>query len=268
MPTIETLFLRVVGLIFLAGCAVAPPAPKTGPLTVFAAASLTDTFTEIGAAFETEHPDVTVTFNFAGSQQLAQQLVQGAPGDLFASANSRQMAVVVENGRIAAGAPQTFSSNQLVVIFPADNPGQIGQLSDLARPGLKLILATAEVPVGAYSLAFLQKASQAKALGVDFGTAVMDNVVSYEQNVRAVFSKVALGEADGGIVYASDVVSMADGRVGYIPIPLQWNVAADYPIAPLNDSPHPQQARQFIDFILSDSGQEILQKYGFLPPTS
>jgi molybdate transport system substrate-binding protein len=253
-------------MILLVGCTASPSVTTADTITVFAAASLTDAFNEIGATFEAAHPDVTVTFNFAGSQQLAQQLVQGAPGDLFASANPRQMAVVVENGRIAADAPQSFTSNQLVVIFPADNPGQIKQLADLARPGLKLILAAKAVPVGAYSLAFLQRASQEDALGSDFATAVTNNVVSYEQNVRAVFSKVALGEADGGIVYTSDVVSMADSRVEQLAIPPEWNIAAEYPIAPLNDTPHPEQARQFIDFVLSNPGQQILQKYGFLSP--
>lgn len=259
-------FVRFVVFVFLTGCAAtAPAASPADTLTIFAAASLTDAFTEMGAAFEAAHPGTAVTFNFAGSQQLAQQLVQGAPGDLFASASPKQMAMVVENGRIAAVTPQPFASNQLVVIFPADNPGQINQLADLAQPDLTLILAAAEVPVGAYSLAFLERASQEDALGAGFATAVINNVVSYEQNVRVVFSKVALGEADAGLVYASDVISMNDNRVKQLPIPPEWNIAAQYPIAPLNDTPHPQQAQQFIDFILSTDGQQILQKYGFLP---
>ncbi len=258
----HSLIIFLAAFLILTGCA-APTETNAAPLTVFAAASLTDAFTEIGTQFEVAHPGMRITFNFAGSQQLAQQLAQGAPGDVFASANPKQMTAVTENGRISPTAAQPFVHNQLVVIFPADNPGQIASLTDLTRPGIKLILATAEVPVGAYSLAFLGAASGEDGLGEGFETAVLANVVSYEQNVRAVFSKVALGEADGGIVYASDVVSMEDGRVGQLAIPSEWNVTADYLIAPLNDSPHPDLAQQFVDFVLSQTGQQILQKYGF-----
>jgi molybdate transport system substrate-binding protein len=170
---------------------------------------------------------------------------------------------VVENGRIAAGAPQPFAHNELVVIFPQDNPGNITGLADLTKPGLKIILATAEVPVGAYSLQFLQAASGADGLGDGFETAVLANVVSYEQNVRAVLSKVALGEADAGIVYSSDLAGSAQSEMGRVAIPARWNVVAEYPIAPLADSMQLDYAQDFIDFVLSPVGQQILGKYGF-----
>ncbi len=253
------------GMLFLLfGCSMpAQIEDKPNVLTVFAAASLTDAFTEMGSQFEAVHPDVQVVFNFAGSQQLAQQLVQGAPGDVFASANEQQMAHVVENGRIAADAPQPFAYNELVVVYPADNPGNIAGLVDLAVPGLKIILATVEVPVGAYSLQFLQSASREDGLGVGFETAVLANVVSYEQNVRAVLSKVALGEADAGIVYSSDLVGTVQTEMGQVAIPARWNVVAEYPIAALADSRQPDYAQDFIDFVLSPVGQQILDKYGF-----
>ena len=251
-------------IFFLFGCTTTSPVGgDSSPLTVFAAASLTDAFTEIGAEFEALYPDVQVVFNFAGSQQLAQQLVQGAPGDVFASANEQQMAHVVENGRIHATSPQPFAHNELIVIFPVDNPGNINELADLTTPGLKIILATAEVPVGAYSLQFLRTASVDGALGGGFETAVLANVVSYEQNVRAVLSKVALGEADAGIVYRSDGVGGVQSAIGQVVIPAEWNIVAEYPLAPLADSKHLNLAQDFIDFVLSPAGQQILEKYGF-----
>lgn len=262
--------MRPIGLVLLgvfmllSGCAMfTQNEDESSIVTVFAAASLTDAFLEIGTQFEGTYPDVQLVFNFAGSQQLAQQLAQGAPGDVFASANEKQMANVVENGRILTAAPQPFTHNELVVVFPQDNPGDIQTLADLTNPGLKIILATAEVPVGAYSLQFLQAASVADGLGAGFETAVLANVVSYEQNVRVVLSKVALGEADAGVVYSSDVVGSVQSKVGQLEIPEQWNVVATYPIAPLADSSQPERAQAFVDFVVSAEGQQILEKHGF-----
>ena len=267
----------LIGLLLMLGCGrptgaisnqVATTANTAGAsvtLTVFAAASLTNAFAEIGRDFEASHPGVRVTFNFAGSQQLAQQLAQGAPGDVFASANQQQMNAAVDSGRIATDTVQTFVQNRLVVIFPEDNPADIGQLQDLTKPGLKLILAAAEVPVGQYSLDFLDKAGQDTAFGIDFKENVLANVVSYEENVRSVFTKVALGEADAGIVYSSDVVGAGSGRVGKLNIPDPLNTVAGYPIAAIDDSNQPDLVHAFIAFVLSPAGQQILSDYGFIP---
>jgi len=234
-------------------------------LTVFAAASLTDAFTEIGREFEAAHPGVRVTFNFAGSQQLAQQLAQGAPGDVFASANQQQMEAAVDSERIAAGAVQTFVQNRLVVIFPADNPAGISRLQDLANPGLKVLLAAAVVPVGQYSLDFLDKAGQETAFGPEFKEHVLANVVSYEENVRSVLTKVALGEADAGIVYASDVAGSGRDRVAKLAIPDTLNTVASYPIAAIDDSNQPELAQAFVAFVLLPAGQQTLSDHGFVP---
>ena len=251
-------------LFLLFGCTMPAQIEDNGStITIFAAASLTDAFTEMGTQFEAANPNVQVVFNFAGSQQLAQQLAQGAPGDVFASANEQQMNNVVENGRIHSASPQPFAHNELVVIYPQENPGNMTAVADLAIPGLKIILATAEVPVGAYSLEFLRAASVEAAWGDGFETAVLANVVSYEQNVRAVFSKVALGEADAGIVYGSDLDTETAAQIGALPIPPEWNVSAAYPIAPLADSRQPEMAQAFIDFVLSQEGQQILEMYDF-----
>lgn len=250
----------------LIGCAPRTAAPASQTLTVMAAASLTESFTELGQQFESQHAGVTVQFNFAGSQQLVQQLSEGAPADVFASANAKQMTAAVDAGRVDAAAPRAFVSNRLVVILPSANPGGINTLQDLAKPGLKLVLAAKEVPVGEYSLDFLDKAAQDPAFGSDFPDAVLANVVSYEENVRSVLSKVALGEADAGIVYSSDVTVEASSQVKRIDIPDSLNVIASYPIAVIKDSAHAEMAQEFVGFVCSAEGQAVLQKYGFLPP--
>jgi molybdate transport system substrate-binding protein len=253
----------IAALLMLTSCGANTP---TGTLTVFAAASLREAFTEIARAFEAATPGRTVTLNFAGSQQLAEQIAAGAPADVFASANDRQMTRVRDSGRIKADAPQTFARNRLVVIFPAANPGRVTTLTDLTRPGLKLVFADARVPVGEYSLTFLAKASADLTYGPAYSEAVRANVVSYEEDVRAVFAKVALGEADAGIVYSSDAQTDRAAQVGTLEIPDALNTIAGYPIAVLEDSPNRAAADAFVAFVLSPAGQAILAKYGFVSP--
>ena len=241
----------------------APTQPRN--LTVLAAASLTEPFTELGKQFETQHPDSKVEFSFAGSQQLAQQLAEGAPADVFASANQKQMTAAVDSGRVEENSIESFAQNRLVVIYPQGNPAGLEVLEDLAGPGLKLVLAAKEVPVGQYSLDFLEKAGQVPLFGPSFPQSVLKNVVSYEENVRSVLNKVALGEADAGIVYSSDVSGEAASKVGQLNIPDELNVIASYPIAVIKDSQHTPQAQAFVALVLSPTGQEILAKHGFLP---
>ena len=202
-------------------------APESRTLTVLAAASLTEAFTELGETFEAQNPGVTVSFSFAGSQQLAQQLDQGTPADVFASASKKYMDAAVTSGRVAQTAPQIFVTNRLVVIFPKDNPAGLMELKDIAKAGLKLDLADVSVPVGQYSLDFLDKASQDETFGVAFKDDVLKNVVSYENNVKAVVTKVALGEADAGIVYVSDITANVVDRVGRLDIPDALNTLAN-----------------------------------------
>ncbi len=241
-----------------------PGALEPAEVTVFAAASLTDAFTEIGQNFSAQYPGVNIVYNFAGSQQLAQQLGQGAPADVFASANARQMEVSIEAGRVVSGTQQVFVRNRLVVIYPADNPAGLTQLADLTKPGLKLILAAAEVPVGQYSLDFMDKATQDPTFGPGYKDAVLQNVVSYEDNVRSVLAKISLGEGDAGIVYTSDISGAERDQVGQIDIPDELNTIATYPIAVISDAVHPTHAQAFIDYVLSPAGQAVLTKYGFI----
>jgi molybdate transport system substrate-binding protein len=244
-----------------ASIATQPPAIT---LNIFAAASLTDAFEEIGKAFEADHPGVTVSNNYAGSQQLAQQINQGAPADVFASANTVQMTTVITTGQVISGRQQTFARNRLVVVVPQANPGKIAQLQDLANPGLTLVLADKVVPVGNYALTFLDKASKDPAFGAGYKANVLKNVVSYENDVKAVLAKVQLGEADAGIVYTTDAASAGTAKVSQLAIPDSLNVIAVYPIAPVKSSPNPETAQAYIDFVLSPSGQAILAKYGFI----
>lgn len=234
-------------------------------LVVFSAASLSDAFTEIGGQFDAANPGVTMLFNFAGSNQLVTQINEGAPVDVFASANLVQMDIVIEGGRVNAGAPVVFVTNRLVVVIPADNPGAIRRLQDLATPNTLIVLAAEEVPVGRYSLEFLDKASADPAFGSSYRDAVLANVASYEENVRSVLNKVSLGEADAGIVYTSDLVGVEG--VSSLEIPDALNLLAEYPIAALNDSANASVAAAFIDYVLSGDGQAVLSNYGFEPAT-
>src|SRR5262249_22351860 len=233
-------------LLALAACASAPTAPaatsspagQATELQVFAAASLSEAFGEIGKAFEAANPGTKVTFNFAGSNQLAQQIGQGAPADVFASANKAQMDNVIKSGQVVGGTEHTFVHNRLVVIFPKANPAKLMSLKDLANPGLKLVLADKAVPVGQYALDFLGKASKLPEYTEAYSPTVIKNVVSYEENVKAVLSKVTLGEADAGIVYVTDIPLESAGEVGKLDIPDNLNTIASYPIAAIERSKH------------------------------
>jgi molybdate transport system substrate-binding protein len=268
--------LAIILVLLLAGCtqqrsptqvteAPIPTSPEPIDLNVFAAASLTEPFGELAKTFEAAHPRVRVVLNFANSQQLAQQINEGAPADVFASANKKQMGVTIDAGSVISGTQQTFAKNRLVVIYPKDNPAEIKELKDLARPGLKLVLAAQEVPVGQYALDFLDKAAADPAFGATFKDDVLKNVVSYEANVKSVLTKVVLGEADAGIVYLSDVSGADADKVSQIEIPDALNVIAVYPIAPVKESKNAELAQAFIELVLSPEGQDVLAKYNFIP---
>lgn len=258
------LSLGLVFILLVAGCTAISQAQRPVTLRVFAAASLSAAFTDLSAVFEAAHPGVTVEFNFAGSQQLAQQLAQGAPADVFASANQRQLEAIVGTGRAQAADGQVFAHNRLIVIYSTDSSRPLSTLTDLAQPGLRVVLAAAEVPVGQYAREFLDKAS-AGELGSDYAAMVLANVVSYEENVKAVFTKVALGEADAGIVYTSDATGADAERVEELAIPDAFNVIATYPLVALTDADQPGLAAEFVAFVLSPEGQAVLQQHGLLP---
>lgn len=233
------------------GGGVAPSA-ATGEVTVFAAASLTEVFDEIGRAVEAAYPGLTVTFNFAGSQQLATQIAEGAPADVFASADQAQMEAVVASGGVTDD-PLVFARNRMEIAVEPGNPSSIRTLDDLARDDVTVVLAADQVPAGRYARDLLERA----------GVAV--SPVSLEADVRGVLTKVALGEADAGIVYASDIVAAGD-RVDGIAVAEARRVTATYPIAVVAGAPNPDGARLFVDAVRSDAGQASLSRYGFTVP--
>lgn len=255
IKAITTLIIGIILACLLTTCAAAPP-----PLTIFAAASLTEAFTDLAEAFETAHPDSTVHLNFAGSQTLRLQLEAGAQADLFVSANQGHMTALHAQGLV--NQPTVVAQNRLAVIVPADNPAQVTRLAELAHPNLKLILAAEAVPIGEYSRQLLRNLNQAPTVSPNFANTVLQNLVSEEDNVKGVLSKVSLGEADVGIVYQSDVRAAA---VQSIAVPTELNVTANYFMAVLANSSQKNQAKQVMTFILSPEGQTLLRKHDFQP---
>jgi molybdate transport system substrate-binding protein len=244
-----------------------PAEPAPSVVNVFAAASLTEAFGEIGRTFEQGHPELMVQFNFAGSQQLALQMEQGAPADVFASADQRWMDFVKNKDLIEGEAP-VFARNRLVVIVPKTNPARIQRLPDLVRRGTKIVLSAEAVPVGRYSREALAKLATAEGYPAGYDRRVLANVVSQEENVKSVVAKVQLGEADAGMVYRSDVTPAVARYVRVFEIPDESNVIAEYPIAVVKSSRHPEAAQAFVDLVRSDEGQRILRQHGLLPPTA
>jgi molybdate transport system substrate-binding protein len=232
-------------------------------LTVFAAASLTDAFTEIGRAFDNKTGGKT-TFQFAGSQALRTQLENGAKADVYASANATQFDPLLKTGLVSSG--NVFARNRLVVIVPKKGAGNVKTLADLGKPGVKLVLADKTVPVGQYARAVFDAISKAGVYGEDYTARVLKNIVSEEPNVRQVALKVQLGEADAGVVYTTDVTANLAPSVIQIAIPARFNQIASYPIGTLKDSTNPDTAKAFVEFVLSSDGRAILGKWGFLSP--
>jgi molybdate transport system substrate-binding protein len=251
----------VVLLTLIAAAFIRTPQARSqdNTLTVFAASSLTNAFTDLGAQFEAANPGRKVVFNFGASSQLRTQLDQGAPADVFASADYAQMEPLVKSKRV--GAPQTIARNRLTIVIPARNPGKVRSAQDLARKGLRFVTTAENVPIGRYTQEVLQKLSGTRFFNPGFAEKVNANVVSRESNVRSVLAKVELGEADAAIVYASD--ARMSRKVRTVEIPRQANVTALYPIAVVLDSAHPKEAERFYKLVLSHKGSRTLRSYGF-----
>jgi molybdate transport system substrate-binding protein len=250
-----------VGLA-LTGLALPAGADPARELQVFAAASLRESFTALAATFERSHPGVKVRLNLAGSQELRTQIEQGARADLFASADWRQMDLLFESDAIS-GQPVDFTSNSLVVVVSSGLDSSI-TLADLAAPGVRVLIAQPSVPAGAYTRSVLANLQADPSLAPDYAQRVLANVVSEETNVRSVVQKVALGEADAGIVYRTDAQPPdVASKVRVLPIPESRNVIASYPIAMMRDSTRHGLAQKFIAFLISERGQTILEKHGF-----
>lgn len=249
-------------LAYLTAGAMAPacgsgPAPDSSStasqtLTVFAASSLRDAFTAIGEAFTAANPNVTIAFNFAASSELVTQVINGAPADIIATADTSTMARVTASDNLRTD-PVVFTTNRAMIIVGAGNPQNITEVSDLSDPDLVVIACAPEVPCGTYARTVLDSAG----VSVTFK--------SLEENVTSVVSKVTLGEADAGIVYVTDVLGAGTGIEG-VEIPADINVEADYPVAITAGAVDPGTARAFVDFLLSIDGRSILESFGFVSP--
>lgn len=235
-----------------AAATIEPGGDASGGITVFAAASLTDAYTEIGDAFMAENPDASVAFNVGSSSDLVAQILEGAPADVYASADQANMTKLTDAGA-NAGEPQVFATNSLAIVVEAGNPLGIVDLADLEDPDLITVTCDPEVPIGAYSEEVFANAG------------VTVSVDSFEEDVRAVLNKVVLGEADVGVVYSTDVISAGDTATG-VEIPDDLNVTPEYPLATTADAPNPDGAAAFSEFVLSDAGQDVLEEYGFSGP--
>jgi molybdate transport system substrate-binding protein len=248
---------RFWAALSLALLAALPASAET--VHVFAAASLTESFKEIAGIYEKAHPGDKVELNFAGSQVLRTQIEQGAPADVFASADFAQIVPLKKQGLVAT--PRVFAHNRLVVVTPSSR-NKVKRLGDAARPGVKVVVAGTTVPVGRYTTQAITKMNSSGLFGDDFQTRLRANVVSQETNVRAVLSKIALGEADAGFVYITDAIRVS-GKVKRIGIPNRMNVIATYPISTVTRSDAKREASEFVQMVLSSQGQAILQKHGF-----
>ena len=294
--------LGMMLLATLAGCSSGGSDPNEKFLVVFAAASLAEAFGEIAGAFERDHSGINISLNLAGSQRLRTQLEHGASADVFASADHIQMDRLMASG-LLLGQPVPFTTNRLVVIIPKSTdslnvaedksvlvagrpapeasgetpslakpegtnnaPGPVLNLEDMAKEGVKLVVALPEVPAGTYARTVLANIGADPASGPEYAERVLANVVSMEPNVRSVTQKVALGEADAGIVYWSDAqLERLAGKIRVLTIPERSNVVAGYPVARLRDSAEPELAEAFIHFLRSPQGQDILFEHGFGP---
>jgi molybdate transport system substrate-binding protein len=254
------LAVAAAATLAVAGCGADPagagsgggsPGAPSGTVTVFAAASLTESFRTLGTQFEAAHPGVTVRFNFGASSALAESIKQGAPADVFASASATTMDGVVTAGDAAEA--RTFARNVMQIAVPPANPGRVASLSDLARPGLKVALCQEQVPCGATAQQVFAKAE------------ITVTPVTLGADVKAVLTAVRLGEVDAGVVYKTDVLAAGTTATG-IEIPADQNASTSYPIATLVQAPNAVAARAFVEYVRSAEGAAVLTEAGFAGP--
>jgi molybdate transport system substrate-binding protein len=250
---VKTLAATVFAIaVLISGCSASPPETPPAELTVFAAASLKQTFTDLGATFEKDHPGTKVTFNFAGSSDLVAQLTQGAPADVFASADSKNMTKATEAG-VLSGAPVNFATNTLTIITQPGNPKGIATFADLAKPDTQVVVCAPQVPCGSAA----EKVE--KATGVELSP------VSEESAVTDVLGKITSGQADAGLVYVTDATGAGD-TVTAIGFPESGDAVNTYPIAVLKDAANAEAAQRFVDLVTGPAGQKVLAAAGFAAP--
>lgn len=247
--------VALASVVVLAGCAASAPVgvgdELSGTVTVLAAASLRDVFDDLADRFRSDHPDVEIVLGYGGSSGLAEQIISGAPADVFAAANPATMSTVSDAG--LAVEPVVFATNTLQIAVPRGNPGNVAGIADLARPELAIALCDPTVPCGAAAVEVLDRAG------------VTASVDTLEEDVRAALTKVALGEVDAALVYRTDVIA-AGGEVEAVEVPEASEVVNVYAISPLTEARNPEAARAFLDLVLSATGRTVLERAGFGAP--
>jgi molybdate transport system substrate-binding protein len=260
----RSLFSLMLAAALASAGLASPASAQQDKITVFAAASLTEAYNAAGPAF-TKKTGIAVTFNYGGSDTLATQIKQGVPVDVFASANDAQMKAVSDAG-LVAGTPKAFAKNRLVLISSKGAALKFASPADLAKPGAKVVLAAATVPVGGYARATFAKLNGTTGYPADFPASVEKNVVSNELDVKAVVTKISLGEGDAGVVYSTDVTASVAPKLNVLPFPSAVAPDIEYPIAALKNAPNAKGAQAFVDYIISPEGQAFLKVRGFIAP--
>jgi len=255
---------KILIMLVLLACLSPALAEEGERLTVFCGAGLTGALSEIGGIYENA-TNISVEFNFDGVPALRSQIEQGAYADILVSANLKHMNALKSEGFINNSTVEVFARNKVAIIVPNDNPASITGLKDLASPGVKILMGTKDLPAGDYALQVLDKLAADPEYGPAYRESVLSNVVSQETTVNRIVSKIALGEADAGFAFISDVSPQMVGKVTRILIPEKYNVVGDFPVAVLSQSKYPVEAQAFLDMIMSTEGQSILGKYGFIP---
>ena len=255
--------MGVAAVALVAAC-TAGPATQATDLTIFAAVSLKGALDKAKPAYETSHPGLTLTVSTDSSSALEVQIEQGAPADVFLSADEANPRKLVSGG-FASGDPVAFAGNELTIIVPADNPAGLNSPADLARSGLKVIAAGDAVPITTYATELVDNLASDPGYPPGFTAAYADNIVSKEDNVKAVVAKIELGEGDAGIVYVTDAA--ASTKVSTIDVPDEANVRATYAGVVVKASSNAEAAKAFLDWFAGPDGQAILSSFGFLPPS-
>ena len=256
-------FLALATIVASCSGAADPPAPSSAHIIVFAAASLTRVLQAADAAFESSHPGVTLTVSAGASSALRVQIEQGAPADVFLSADTINAQALVTD-RLTSGPAIPFAGNELTMIVPVANPAHLSSPADLARPGIRIVAAGPQVPITKYAVQVVGKLAEQPGYGPDFAARYAANVVSHEDDVSAVVAKVALGEGDAAIVYETDARSSPHVRA--IAIPAAANVPATYAGVVVASSTHVGDARAYLDWLAGPGGRAILAQFGFLAP--
>jgi len=264
MMSCKTILLATLIFFIPQGIAAQMDEAASDEIVVFAAASLTGAFGEIGDIYE-NRTDMDVAFNFDGSQALRTQIENGAYSDVVAFASTKHMNKLMGEGLMNNSSVCIFTKNKIALIVPRGNPAGINNLSDLARPGIKIVIGTKDVPVGDYALQIIDRLANDSAYGPDYKKNVMANIISQETTVSYVVTKAALGEADVGFAYVSDVTKELASKVDRIEIPDEYNVIAEYPMGLSAECMNPGMAQEFMDLVRSADGRAVLERYGFSP---